>query len=306
MPPQNDEQISQPLDAKSIRARLVVAADGINSTVRRILYADRPYSAFARPEYSGFAAIGCRDIDDFPKNLCAELEEKFFQDLRIITISNDEISGDSADMESPRIMLFRRPSGHIGYLIHLPLPLESLQGKSSRSLIDLAVQELEKANFPNVLKQLVRLSSPDNMLQRPYYIHRATVSDSIQLPRTANPHPNGHSVTLQTPWSDGRVVLVGDAAHGMPPFMAQGANQGLEDALVVVTLIAKIAQENHWDNTQVLAQAFEKYEQLRRPFMVRIQQATLIQISHRSEQERQDYNQQVYGRNFEQVIEALL
>jgi 2-polyprenyl-6-methoxyphenol hydroxylase-like FAD-dependent oxidoreductase len=102
------------------------------------------------------------------------------------------------------------------------------------------------------------------------------------------------------------VVLVGDAAHGMPPFMAQGANQGLEDALTVVTLIAKIAQENHWDNTQALAQAFEKYEQLRRPLMVHIQQATLKPMSYRSEQERQEYNQQVYCRNFEQVIEALL
>lgn len=306
IPPQPSEQIAQPLDTKSIRARLVVAADGINSTVRRILYADHPYSAFARPEYSGFAAIGCREIIDIPKNLCAELEETYFQDSRILTIINDEMSGDTADMESPRIMLFRRPSGQVGYLIHLPLPLESLQGKSSRSLIDLAVQELEKANFPNVLKQLVRLSSPDNMLQRPYYIHRATVSNSIPLPGTANPHTKDHSVTLETPWSDRRVVLVGDAAHGMPPFMAQGANQGLEDALAVVTLIAKIAQENHWDNTQVLAQAFEKYEQLRRPIMVRIQQATLKSMSYRSEQERQKYNQQVYCRNFEQVMEVLL
>jgi 2-polyprenyl-6-methoxyphenol hydroxylase-like FAD-dependent oxidoreductase len=144
------------------------------------------------------------------------------------------------------------------------------------------------------------------MLHRPYYIHRATISDSIPLPGTANPHSNGHSVALQTPWSDRRVVLVGDAAHGMPPFMAQGANQGLEDALAVVTLIAKIAQENHWNNAQVLAQAFEKYEQLRRPFMVRIQQATLKPMSYRSEQKRQEYNQQVYCRNFEQVIEALL
>jgi 2-polyprenyl-6-methoxyphenol hydroxylase-like FAD-dependent oxidoreductase len=306
MPPQYEEQISQPLHTKSIRAKLVVAADGINSTVRRILYADRPYSVFARPEYSGFAAIGCREIIDIPKNLCTALEDKFFQDLRIITISNDEISGDSAAMEAPRIMLFRRPSGQVGYLIHLALPLESLQGKPSCSLIDLAVQELEKANFPTVLKQLVRLSSPDNMLQRPYYIHRATVSDSLQLPGTANLHAQDHSVTLQTPWSDRRVVLVGDAAHGMPPFMAQGANQGLEDALTVVTLIAKIAQENHWDNTQALAQAFEKYEQLRRPLMVHIQQATLKPMSYRSEQERQEYNQQVYCRNFEQVIEALL
>lgn len=31
-------------------------------------------------------------------------------------------------------------------------------------------------------------------------------------------------------WSDGRVVLIGDAAHAMPPFQAQGAAMGVEDA----------------------------------------------------------------------------
>lgn len=306
MPPHNSEKISQQLETKSIRAKLVVAADGINSTVRRILYTDSPYSAFARPEYSGFAAIGCREIVDIPSELSAELEEKFFQDSPIVTITNDEISEDSTSMEDPRIILFQRPSGQAGYLIHLAISLDSLQGKSGSSLIDLAVQELEKANFPNVLKQLVRISPPTNMIQRPYYIHRATFSDSIQLPSTADSTAKDHAVTIQPVWSAGRVVLVGDAAHGMPPFMAQGANQGLEDALVVTMLITKIAQENNWDDIQAITQAFEKYEQLRRPLMVRIQQATLKPMSYSSEKERQEYNQQVYCRNFDQVIEALL
>ncbi|HEY9607425.1 MAG TPA: FAD-dependent monooxygenase, partial [Allocoleopsis sp.] len=41
----NVEAISQQLAKTSIRAKLVVAADGINSTVRRVLYADSPYQA---------------------------------------------------------------------------------------------------------------------------------------------------------------------------------------------------------------------------------------------------------------------
>jgi 2-polyprenyl-6-methoxyphenol hydroxylase-like FAD-dependent oxidoreductase len=39
------------------------------------------------------------------------------------------------------------------------------------------------------------------------------------------------------PWNRGRVVLIGDAAHSCPPTIAQGAAQGLEDALVLTELL---------------------------------------------------------------------
>jgi 2-polyprenyl-6-methoxyphenol hydroxylase-like FAD-dependent oxidoreductase len=71
----------------------------------------------------------------------------------------------------------------------------------------------------------VRLSPPENMLQRPYYIHRAAISENIS-----------------PTWSVGRVVLVGDAAW-YASFMAQGANQEFEDAMVVTTLITNIIKE---------------------------------------------------------------
>ncbi|MEV4063180.1 FAD-dependent oxidoreductase [Nonomuraea dietziae] len=35
-------------------------------------------------------------------------------------------------------------------------------------------------------------------------------------------------------WGDGRCVLLGDAAHGMPPVMAQGTNQALEDVAALL------------------------------------------------------------------------
>ncbi|MFM7405733.1 MAG: FAD-dependent oxidoreductase [Cuspidothrix sp.] len=95
-----------------------------------------------------------------------------------------------------------------------------------------------------------------------------------------------------------RIVLIGDAAHGMPPFMAQGANQGLEDAFTITHLITKIAQNNDWDNLAVITQAFAEYEQLRRPFMEYIQTVTLSGLPHTSLQQWQDYNQKLYTRNF--------
>jgi len=299
--PQNLDTTPQQSETKSIRAKLVVAADGINSIIRRQLYTDSQYRDFAQPEYSGFGAIFCREITEIPNELWTKLENNFFQESPILTITNNEISIDSACTQDTRMILFCRPSRKVGYMIHLALPLDSLQGKSGSSLIDLAVQELEKAGFADEINQLVRISPPANMQQRPYYIHHATILDSTQVLSTTKDHPK-----IPPAWSSGRVVLVGDAAHGMPPFMAQGANQGLEDALFIATLIAKIAEDNNWDDTQVIAKAFEKYERLRRPLMAYVQQATLKRFPYSSDKEWQEYNQQVYSRNFDQMIEALL
>lgn len=44
---------------------------------------------------------------------------------------------------------------------------------------------------------------------------------------------------VEEPWNRGRVVIIGDAAHSCPPTIAQGAAQGLEDALVLTELLVQ-------------------------------------------------------------------
>jgi salicylate hydroxylase len=43
-----------------------------------------------------------------------------------------------------------------------------------------------------------------------------------------------------TSWVSGRVTLVGDAAHGMLPFLGQGAAMGVEDAMVLARCLTEI------------------------------------------------------------------
>jgi len=65
-------------------------------------------------------------------------------------------------------------------------------------------------------------------------------------------------------WSDGRVVLLGDACHPMTPYMAQGAATAIEDAAI----LARCLEEFDGDDIEG---AFHRYEAHRKPRTSRIQ-----------------------------------
>jgi 2-polyprenyl-6-methoxyphenol hydroxylase-like FAD-dependent oxidoreductase len=59
-------------------------------------------------------------------------------------------------------------------------------------------------------------------------------------------------------WSDGNVVLLGDAAHPMTPYMAQGAATSIEDAAVLARCLEAVDGDD-------IAGAFRRYEAHRKP-----------------------------------------
>ena len=59
-------------------------------------------------------------------------------------------------------------------------------------------------------------------------------------------------------WSEGRITLLGDAAHAMLPFFAQGAAQAIEDAVVLADCLQKA-------DAGSIPQALQRYEAIRRP-----------------------------------------
>lgn len=73
-----------------------------------------------------------------------------------------------------------------------------------------------------------------------------------------------HDIDPLPRWSSGRVTLLGDAAHAMLPFLAQGAAQAIEDAAALAAALGR---------TDDAAAALRAYEGERRARTARIQLA---------------------------------
>jgi salicylate hydroxylase len=70
-------------------------------------------------------------------------------------------------------------------------------------------------------------------------------------------------------WASGTIALLGDAAHAMLPFAAQGAGMAIEDAAV----LAKVLSETPTASAANVATALRRYARLRRPRVIQVQQA---------------------------------
>jgi salicylate hydroxylase/6-hydroxynicotinate 3-monooxygenase len=95
----------------------------------------------------------------------------------------------------------------------------------------------------------------------------ADFHDDVRAVLNACPDCHKWAVLEREPfarWSDGRVVLLGDACHPMTPYMAQGAATSIEDAAVLARCLADVQGDD-------IEGAFQRYEAHRKPRTARIQ-----------------------------------
>jgi salicylate hydroxylase len=67
-------------------------------------------------------------------------------------------------------------------------------------------------------------------------------------------------------WTDGRITLLGDAAHPMLPYLAQGACMAIEDGFALAEFLA--------DSQDDIPAALQRYETARKPRATRVQLAS--------------------------------
>lgn len=82
-------------------------------------------------------------------------------------------------------------------------------------------------------------------------------------------------------WTRGRISLLGDAAHPMVPFLAQGACQSMEDGWALAHCLAA-------PELETVADALQDYEARRRPRTSRVQAGAraMVKMTHESDPER--------------------
>jgi salicylate hydroxylase len=74
-------------------------------------------------------------------------------------------------------------------------------------------------------------------------------------------------------WADGAIALLGDAAHAMLPFAAQGAGMAIEDAAVLAKCLGEYLAESRNEGGPTIAAAMQRYARLRRSRVMRVQRA---------------------------------
>jgi salicylate hydroxylase len=74
-------------------------------------------------------------------------------------------------------------------------------------------------------------------------------------------------------WTSGSIALLGDAAHAMLPFAAQGAGMAIEDAAV----LAKVLSDAQPETAAAVTAALKRYARLRRSRVARVQRTATKQ-----------------------------
>lgn len=198
-------------DGTTAEGDLLVGADGINSSTRRIVLPDSP-----SPEFTGVIGIG-----GFTDASAAEASGWLAPNVMYMSFGPGEFFGFSR--------ICPGNANAIGWWINLPLD-----------------RELPKEEIRNV-----SLEKMKGDLRARFQGWHAPVEQIIGNTNTLMMH-NIQDLHNIRRWHQGRVILIGDAAHAMAPHAGQGASTAMEDAM----LLAKLLR----DSQGSYAQVFEAFQ----------------------------------------------
>jgi salicylate hydroxylase len=133
----------------------------------------------------------------------------------------------------------------------------------------------------------------------PYFVERCEIPDRVLgIPKSFRRFVIVHREPVDN-WTSGTATLLGDAAHPMVQYIAQGAAMALEDAIC----LGHCADQCDGD----FAEAFQRYQDIRivRTARVQISSMMMSKLNHAKGVERKVRNSLFEGRTAEQFYDRL-